>query len=350
MIYSANYLVPENVAINATINNVFSWQTNVTGGDTQVAYQVFIYRNDTNALVYDSSKVTSSSNSHTIVSDTLSNTSLYDYKWFVRTWKDLTIYSDSDWVLFKCNSNQIVSFTVPAIVDKQVYNFTATYSQSESVKMKFYRFLLYDNASTPNIIEDTGLLYSATPTISYNLSGLIDGESYNIKLQTISQNDISIETGLNLFSVAYNYPPTSGYIEVTADNTIAAIKLSWENIKIVNGYVNGSYSYVPGKFNLGININANSNLYYNEIYGEDFTISFWVKLDPGFIGKIVELTSNNDITKTMEIGFDGNRFYYKQNYRNTAGQITTLPSDYFLIGIKSSEFIVVTPTYTEVII
>jgi len=350
MIYSATYLSPNGTAINALIDNTFSWQPNTTNGDTQVAYELYIYRNDTNALVYDSNKIISSLNSHTVPSSSLSNTSSYAYKWKIRTWKDNTNFVDSDFVIVKCNSPQTISFTVPSTINLQNYNFTATYSQSESIKLKYYRFLLYDNASTPNLIEDTGLVYSSTPTISYNLSGLVNNQDYNIKLQTISQNDIQVDTMLKAFNVSYTYPPTTATVEVVADNTVAGIKLSWENIKIVNGIVVGSYSYVTGKFNQGINVTANSYLYYDEKFGEEFTISFWVKLDSNFVGKIVELYYTDDTNKNMIIGFDGQRFYYQQDYRITAGAVHILPAVYFLIGIKNSKIIIKTNTFTEIIV
>lgn len=333
--YSPTFLIPDNIAIDKNVNNTFSWQNNVSGGDSQVAFQLFILRNSDNVSVYDSTKITSSTSSHVVPLNTLVNGTIY--KWQVRVWRDSTNYVDSEYILFYANATPTLTMTVNNITS-QNFTFTASYSQAEGIPIRHFRFILYDN--TDAIVQDSGYIYSTTP--SYQMTGMVSGNTYKIECQVTNQREQFKSSGIYTFTTNYAYPDAIPELIVTPLNDIGSIQLNWTNIKQIFGTTNGAYSFVTGKFGNGIKLNNGTTLTYSELIPSDFTITGWYKFASGFKGVILKVDD-------YEIGYDGTKFYYKNSYRITAGRNRTLPTDFFLIGVKHCEIVIVTSTYVEIL-
>lgn len=334
-LYQPSFLTPENLSINSSVNNTFTWQNN--GDSPQTDYRLYILKNSDNTVVYDSTKTTSTSTQHIVPANTLSSNILY--KWFLKIYSGATEVT-SDYIIFKTNSPPTVSLSVTNLT-VQNYTFTATYSQSESVPVKCFRFILYDNLN--NILRDSDWIYDTT--IQYQVTGMVTGTTYKIECQTIDQNEMTATSGVKTFTVNYDLPDTVPALTVTEMNDIGAIKLEWGNIKQVLPAVSGTYQYVSSKFNKGIHLDVNTTLTYTEGIPKDFTLIKWIKLPVGYSGIFLKL--GND----FEVGYDGDsqRFFYQNQYRITAGLTRILPTEEFLVGIKQSKVIIKAPTFEEII-
>lgn len=106
----------------------------------------------------------------------------------------------------------------------------------------------------------------------------------------------------------------------------------------------------PELYSITIKINGvsiylyeDSILTYNQIIPEDFTINFYIRLPSDYSGVFLSL---GDIYK---VGYDGNRFFYENNYRLTAGSLRELPTTDFLVGIKPDRILIKTDDYQEII-
>lgn len=146
VMYSPTFLSPSSVAIDATKNNTFSWQ--VEGSLSQVAFRIFIRRNNDNTILHDSTKIISSTPSYSLPVNTLSN-SINENKWMVRIWYGAGTddYVDSDWTIFYPLTPPALSMVVTDITT-QNYNATATYTQAQSVPIKRFKFILYSSGES----------------------------------------------------------------------------------------------------------------------------------------------------------------------------------------------------------
>jgi hypothetical protein len=337
-IYQPSAQFPENIGIDGDLNNIFSWTVN---GDAQTDFQLIIYNNADNTSVYDSTKITSVTPTHTVPTSSFTNN--LELKWKVKIWHNSS-YVDSDWVLFK-------SYTTPTVVMgatptvEQNYTFSAVYNQAQGVSVKKYKFILYDNDDV--IITDSDWIYSTTTTtpttLSYAITGMTSATPYKIECQVYNAYDMYVTSGQTSFSVAYMSPDDSGQLVVTGINTTGAIQLDWTNVIQVLGVVTGSYAYVdPGKYNISIHLNSGSKIKFVRTVTEDFTVTYWIKLPTGFTG--IFITLGNDCF----LGYNGTKFYYQSQSRITAGVPRALPSDYFFVGIKWCEVTVIDiGSYTE---
>jgi len=314
MIYSSVGLDPSNKAIDPSISNIFSW---VNRGSPQTDYQLQILNNDTSALVYDSTKITSSNSYHTVPSSSL--VAGTNYKWNITTWFN-TEFSISQYAFIAVNSAPTLVFTdpdftsPPVILSGQSYLFKALYSQAESISISKYRFILYD--VDDNIITDTGYIYGFTP--EYEFTGMLRATTYKILAMAISQNDLSCTTGVQEFSIAsYIIPNTVPAISVVANNSEAAIDISWADLKIVTPVIIGTYSYVAGKFNEGVLLDDGTTLDYQEtVTPNNNIVSGWYQFTYGQDGDFIQLGDH------VWCGFDSatQRFYVRNDSIYTYSQ------------------------------
>lgn len=333
-LYKPTFLSPDNIGIDGDANYTFTWETN---GDAQTDFQLYIYDLDNN-LVYDSTKITSATASHVVPLSTLTNGT--EYKWYVKIWASVS-YVSSDWVGFDANTTPTIS--IDAFADplpNQNYTFTATYTQAESVPVKSFEFILYDASDVE--VTSSGLVYDTT--VEYEIVGMLDSTNYKIECNITTQNGMTATSGKTSFSTDYDLPDTIPELTITENNTYGYVTLSWANLVQVLPVVSGSYSYVVGgKFNKGIQLDSGTTMVYSETIPEDFTMVFFIKLPVGFTGTFLTLGTD------FYIGYDGTKFTYTNQFRNTASQARALPADFFLVGIKPSEVIIKTTTYEEVI-
>lgn len=229
---------PNNVAIDARDDIIISWQNN---GDRQYYYQIQIYKNEDNTLVYDTNKISSLNNFHIIPGNTLSNG--IEYKYQITVWNQNNEFVSSDWIIFKCSSKPNTFFTnvfIGSEILNSSYLFQGSYFQNENVPIKSWTMILYDEYDY--IIGTTGVQYS--DTIEYKFEGLHNERNYQIELQVRSQDDLLGTTGKISFYVRYEVPASS--ITLQAENVLekAAVRLSWKVIQIIGNVINGSISFI----------------------------------------------------------------------------------------------------------
>ena len=243
-----------------------------------------------------------------------------------------------EWTTYKLNFDGSLNNQPKIILNSQSYTFTANYTQLESVSLGAYKFLLYDDSD--NLLVDTKWLYDGN--LSYEFGGLETGKSYKIECVVLAQNGMEVSSGKKEFLVSYDYPYNNFALITTPIKETGAIQVSW-NLKQIIGQVTGNYLYTTGKFGQGIYLNSGSILQFKDNIPQDFTIPFYIKLPTGFTGTFLKLDDD------FEVGYDGTRFYYKRQYRITAGNPVALPTGFFTVSVKGNKVIIRTDTCSEVI-
>jgi len=345
MMYSPTFLSPSNsVGVDATQNIIFTWEVNATDETQSVAFQLFIRKNDDNVQVYDSTKIISSEETLTLIANTLINAN--DYKYLVRVYYNDTEYVESDWVLFQARLKPTITMSVPSSISSQNYTFSFLYNHLNGVNLKSYKVVLYDNELVNGIVFDTGFLFNSSvpnTTINHEITGMVSGLTYNIKVFIIDQNDMSAESELFNFTSNYSYPDNIPEFYITPIEKYGALKLEWSNLVQIIGEVEGDYSFALGKYNYSLELESGSILSFNTLIPQEFTCVYYIKLLSDFNGDLFKLDDD------FSFGYDGQRYYFKNQYRITAGSPRIIPEGYFLIGVKHNKVIIVTETYTEIL-
>jgi len=324
MIYSPSFLYPDNISIDADNDNIFTWES---AGDPQTDYQLFIRKVSDNTEIYNSTKLTFGSESHTVPSSTLTNG--VDYMWMVKVWCDATTYAESEWVFFKANTTptlEIDVFDNPLGV--QNYLFTSTYTQAEDILPKRFKYVLYDDSDA--LVYESDWMYNTD--IEYFITGMINGNSYQIECHVENQYGQVVISDKVAFTVSYEMPDNIPELILTPLDDIGAIKLEWTNIKQVLPVVTGTYDYTDGKFLKGLHLDSGSLITYLEPLPVNFTLPFFIKLDPSFVGVFLNIYCEDVLI--YQVGYDGTRFYYQRDYRLTGGLPEDIPSDFILVDVR----------------
>ena len=261
MIYSPSFLYPDNISIDADNDNIFTWES---AGDPQTDYQLFIRKVSDNTEIYNSTKLTFGSESHTVPSSTLTNG--VDYMWMVKVWCDATTYAESEWVFFKAN-------TTPTLV---IDNIGESFTHTDTTKVDFEAgdldgvvvddgVELYQHTqgtlikeidiSTEAEVETTKIEWTATTpagtsiTIETALS-LDGGESYG-EWQTATNGNaipgITAETDLSNARLKYRATLETEDTSVTPKLTSISLKLELENlIEYQNYNFTATYTQAEG--------------------------------------------------------------------------------------------------------
>jgi hypothetical protein len=224
------------------------------------------------------------------------------------------------------------------------------------VPIKTYECLLYLGTDLVTPIITSGELYPDTlvgngDTISYEIDGLESAVEYGIKFKAVTQNDYEVETTIETFTVVYDYPPPIPTLVVTPNNTDGTIELSWVELIQKLGYVDGTYSYVTGKFDKGLQLDTDSVLYYpDDTIPAEFTVYFWVKIPNGYNGTLVQLGEIG--SDGMSVFFTGNRFGFSIGDAITAGRLVenSIQDQFIFIGIKHAKLIIKGQFFEEILI
>lgn len=239
-----------------------TWQTS---GDLSVAYQIKVYKNSDNNLAYDSTKLTSFAKTHTIPVDSLING--IEYKIQISLWNSANESINSDFEVFFCSSRPVV--TIPAIgtINSPSYNFTASYSQNESVPIRSWIVYLYNSDNVKIFQSDI----KTTATIGYLFSNLKSNDNYYIEFEAASSKGLVATSGKISFEVSYTQPNIN--INLSAENTDdAGIQLSWKTIQIIGSTTNAPV-YIDGeKIDL-----TNDTFSFSDGFSVDgdFTLKLW---------------------------------------------------------------------------
>ena len=315
MIMSPIGLSPSNKTIDKSILNTFSWSQR---GSIQTDFRLTALRNSDNTLLYDSTKLTSSDNFHIIPALTFSLSE--QIKWQVQVWNGVQT-ATSQFAFIVANVPPTMTFfspdftSPPVVLGSQNFLFVGNYNQIQNISISQYRFILYD--IDDNIISDSGFIYGFTP--QYEFTGMLRATSYQVETQAIAQDGLSCTSGKQTFSIiAYTIPNTVPAIDVISNNCNASITTEWGDLKLVTGIVTGTYDFTPGKFDLGLSLDAGSTITYNEsVLGATNNLSGWFKFPYEVDGDFITFG-----TSGVSIGFD----YITQTfYINNNGSFTNSP-------------------------
>ena len=236
--------------VDVTQGLTVSWQVN---GDTPMTdYQITIYQNDSaSTQMYTTGKISLGTPfqphdkdgnpqffSTKITAANLSSAGIVNgyangYKLLIKQW-----WSANDYVAQTSASVFITraypSLTIDAIpspVTSQSLTLTATYSQAQSdpISTVEWIFALYGSESDP--IKETGTV--TTQVLTFDVDGLIDGNTYVVECNVVTANGVEISTGFVQFSVAYRIATGAANFNIGKVKTSSGVYVSWEAI---NGY------------------------------------------------------------------------------------------------------------------
>lgn len=265
-IMKASSVSPNGISLDGSSNIVISWKDT---GDRHVKFEIKIFKSSDNTLVLDTNQIISYNCFYSIGANTLTNGITYKYQIYL--WNANGDVSTSDWIIFKCSSIPTASLTnLSATIQNSSYVFTGSYSQSESVSLKSWQMLLYNQYS--EIIGNSGLQYSTT--ISYEFAGLINNNTYSIELQVCSQDNLLSTTGKQSFSVSYETPKSAIALEAITIKEKAALQLRW-NVKQILG-ISNSNTYIN---NEKLDLTNGKKVYFDDGFNisNDFTTKLWVE-------------------------------------------------------------------------
>jgi hypothetical protein len=340
-IYEPKFLQPYNSCIDMTSNQNF---TAVMQGAQITHYQLRIYNNSTNALLYDSTKLALSpvlynNDTLTIVVPSGSAGTTRELKWTLAVWNgsETIVSREKYFTNYQLPTVSLVSATL----NEQSYEFVATYTQAQSLSVKKFKFTLYDS----NNLEIDNSDWQFNGSVLWTFSGFIDGNTYYVKCEVYDINNVYATSGLVLYDVSYTQPSVNIKPTLLNLTEVSGIEVSWsgiyDNIGASTGTVEYVADYTPSQL-YALYIHSNSTAYWTDLkIAEDFTDSFiWRPYTVGFTGKIAK-HENTISGKYYEFGYDGEKFYYDIN-----GIITyTIPIE---LTADMLNMIVLTPTKVSI--
>lgn len=230
--------------------------------------QLLIKNATTDVVIYDSI-LTTPKLEHTVPSNTLTNGVTYTAQ--IKA-IDIggTSSSYSSPILFRCLSTPtwyFKDFLSNTVIKNSYFNIDLLYQQAQGELLNSYQISLCD--ITQNEVFNTGKIYDSS--LTYRLTGLVDGQQYYIKAYGDTVNGMLFTTELIPFSVSYSSPfstslvsltnlPYSGCIRI--DSNIATVNATQSNDNLI--YIDGTkLSLINGEwvnFDYGIKINSNFTL------------------------------------------------------------------------------------------
>lgn len=208
-------------AFDATSAHMISFS--VSGGDQVVANRLKVQTNSNLSTVYNQA-IESYGFNHTIPANALTNGTYYVAQ--IKTYgvnDDITSEeAGSPWsspIPFYCYTTPTLTWInkpTPSVIQESSYNFQFSYSQSEGEELYSYIINLYDNNQT--LISSSGTKYvSGIPSLTYEVYGLIDDNTYYIEINGVTVNNTQISSGKIYFSVNYYEPYSQQIFEVKND-------------------------------------------------------------------------------------------------------------------------------------
>lgn len=346
-IYTPSLLKPNNTSLDMSVEQVFTAQVNASGGK-YTHYQIIIKKVSDNSTVYDSTKLELSPYlydkqilSHTISGGTISNTGTDAYKYTIQVWNGSETVTTGE-TLFYAHTTPLVELIIPATVTSKTLTVTATYTQTENIPLKKFKYIWYryDNS----IIEDTGWSFSGNFTHTFD--GLSNDTTYSIECFIENQYGVITSSGKQSFNVEYIQPSLYIIPTTTVMDDTASILVDWsQSITQVIGVVTGDYEYVEDfmvEGNYGLKLNNGSKIDFEVFIPEDFTLIIVYNPDGFTSGVMISLDDGDYI-----VGYNSGRFYFNNNGIECYGIKRTLPSTPFLIAIRSQDVYIITDDYIE---
>ncbi len=330
-IYQANYLSPENTAIDTSIANIFTARVN---GTTIAKYQLQIYKMD-NTNVYDSGE--------TILSpvyydkDTLYHSvpaisqNGQELKWTLTTWEttgSATSATTREVPFFAYSTPTATFQTIPSPITAKSYEFIVDYTQAESIPLEKWKMIWYDSDS--NIIEETDWSFSGS--VVHTFDGFSNNETYKIKAIINSQVGYSTDTGMYSFTVEYD----NTLLNISASTELleesGAIKVSWSEAIVIPAVYGGSSTpCIEDDFlyddNHILQINSGDTIAWGVDIPLGFTCTFRWTPASGFDGIICNMDDS------YIFGYTDERFYYTINEITNYSVPSTITGKTYLIAL-----------------
>ena len=279
-LYKPTFLQPQNVEIDMANNQMFSCQVN---GTVITTYRIKLYRVDTSALLYDTTTITLPSPlydkdilTHTISGGTI--TYRGQIKWTIEVGNGTSTLTSSETPFWNW-SDPVYTMTVPATITTKSYQFTAAYSQAQSISILKFKFIWYDDNDV--ILQDAGWIYSADT--KYTFDGFITGNDYKVESIAVDEYNYSVSTGKQTFTVLYPAPAVLMTPDAVQYDATSFVDVNWSKAVSIPGYTTGTYQFVddflvPG--NHGLHLDSGSTIYWNVDIPIDFTGTFVLQLAP----------------------------------------------------------------------
>lgn len=235
--FKAIGLSPSISAIDASIDNTFSWTAQ---GGVQTKYQIYIYNNTSDVLVYDSTELTSANQYHIVPAASLTNG--VDYKWYVATTTVLG-EEDSEYEFFTTAKTPVLTFAYPDFTEQYCDRIESFDDYSEWISTGANNCTISENTVTYNKYygdqsikalsgSDTGT-FEITKTVSLNLNEFSNGRTSNnndyIKLVVLDPAD-------EISTITMKVSSTSGYFYKTFTPTESGIYTATKGSFLPSGY------------------------------------------------------------------------------------------------------------------
>jgi len=121
---------------------------------------------------------------------------------------------------------------------------TATYQQAQGDTLAWVEWFLRNEADTDNMLVDTGFLYTNLLSLSYD--GLLDGNTYSVRLVVQTENGVQADTGWVSFAVSYPTADSEGLVTVCRQLNAPYVQISWINRTVLEGWINEGYTETYG--------------------------------------------------------------------------------------------------------
>jgi hypothetical protein len=332
-IYLPTYLSPITAeSRDMTQNQIF---TSVINGTFATHYQLKIYNNVNNAVLYDSTKITLSPYlydkqilTHTVPSNSVTNG--LELKWTLQVWQNTNTVTSRE-VYFKSYSNPTFTMTVPSIINSCTYEFIGIYTHPQNINIRRFNFKLYD--VNENILSESGDIYTSNTKYVFTDISFANGVSYKVEGLVEDENGIIVSTGIQSFEVSYS--PPSLIIVPTAkfDKSTSGVTLNWskavQNLCTVNGTVEYVNNFLKTD-NHGLHLTKGSDINYSLDIPLDFTCPFILKLETGFEGIICNLSGEG----IYIFGYREGCFFTTINGITEYGIKRKIGSNPFLIALR----------------
>ena len=237
-------------------------------GNRAYANRIYVYDNETNALVFDDT-VSTFDMKHTIPSHTLTNGRKYYIQ--AQTYDEESIESPlSDKVLFYCLTTPEFRFeNIPdsGIITNASFTASVYYYSPDWEDINKYVFYLYDSTQRP-LFTSEDIIDSNEYSVDYTYKGLNNDTVYYIRCTGVTVNGMELDTGFVEISVKYENPNTYARIYATPIPSQGCIQVS-TNLIIIQYNGTDSFDYFDGMIDL-----RDKTLYYDDgfLINGDFTV------------------------------------------------------------------------------
>lgn len=318
-IYQPKFMYPKNISLDMSSPQNFTCSVS---GSKITDYELIIYNNSTGSQLYTTGKINLANpifNEETLAvnisSGTISNG--LELKWTMKYWNGSESVISNE-VFFMSAPDGQFKITVPVNIPSQKFTFNGNYTESASIGIKKWYYILYD--SNQNEIERTKTSYSAN--ITYEFEGFIAGETYFIKGVLENSNGVVVESIMCSFLISYSMYETKIDIDVNFNVDKQALVVDFDKLVAIVGDISGASSYENDFLysgNKGLSLGSSSELLYTDVEStEEYTVQMVVKVPNQSSRVFFEIDYHDSVDSTL-VGYDS----VTTSFYKTIGEDTT---------------------------